>query len=98
MKVLLVADMFQRIEHEILFSLADNGYRVLIKEAASVIQIPHKLQAFPHHSNLDHKDSNGDIPVFEDVEDDVSDERHEEEAKETPAKSYSRGVKKQLTA
>ena len=41
MRVLIVTDIFRRIEQEILLSLADRGYRVWIKEIGSTVQVVH---------------------------------------------------------
>ncbi|KAJ8444109.1 hypothetical protein Cgig2_005790 [Carnegiea gigantea] len=91
----MAIDIFQRIEHEILFTLGGNGYSISIKEVGSAVRVPHKLQAILHHSNMEDKDSNGDIPGFKDVEDDVSN-KQDEEVKDTPTNSNSRGFKKPM--
>jgi len=70
MKMLIVTNIFSRIEEEILLTIEDLGYRVTVKELGSVISAVHQYQSIPHPIPAVNKDPNSDVPGFEDVHED----------------------------
>jgi len=67
---LIATDIVQTLEQEVLFTLGDDGYRGMIGDVAAAFQIAHQNYTTSHHSNMEHKDSNGNVPGFEDLDDD----------------------------
>ena len=68
MKVLVATKVFQFIEGEVLLHIGYGGYRVTIREAETVSQlIYHPQQGLK--GNMVAKDSNHEVPGFEDLDD-----------------------------
>jgi len=68
MKVLVATKIFKFIEGEVILNIEHGGYRVTIREAETISQI----RSPPHQnmkSSMVDKDSNHEVPGFEDLED-----------------------------
>ena len=69
MRVLIATKILHRIDDEILLQLDYGGYRVTVREAETVSQALQRTQLFMNGSNTEDKDSNFEVPGFEDIED-----------------------------
>ena len=76
MRALIATDRFCRIDSEILLLVENCGYRVTIREIATVGQAVRKPSVSAPNISVDGNDSNNDsnreVPGFEDLEDDIS--------------------------
>ena len=68
MKMLIVTDVFNRIDQDVILNLGDGGYRLMIREIGTAVQIVHN-DCFPFtNTPIENMDSSGDIPGFEDLQ------------------------------
>ncbi|KAJ8423433.1 hypothetical protein Cgig2_010127 [Carnegiea gigantea] len=74
MKVLIVTDIFRTIEGEILLSLEDAGYRIMIKELGPAIQVLSNGPMPTNPPSMEAMGSNDGVVGFEDLEDVVASE------------------------
>ncbi|KAJ8445424.1 hypothetical protein Cgig2_031237 [Carnegiea gigantea] len=67
MKMLIVTDVFNKIDQDTVLNLGDGDYRLMIREIGTAVQIVHNdYIPFPN-TPLENMDSSGDIPGFEDL-------------------------------
>ena len=72
MKVLIVTNIFHTIEQEIILSLEDAGYRLMIKELGYAFQLQTKGRTSVKAPSLEAMNSNDGVVGFEDLDDDVA--------------------------
>jgi len=70
MRVVIAIDIFPMIKEQILFTLGDQDYKIMIKEVALAFQVVHQNYLRSYDSNMEDKDSNGDVSGLEDLDDD----------------------------
>ena len=67
MKMLIVTDVFNRIDQDIVLNLGDGSYRLMIHEIGTAVQIVHN-ECIPFtNTPLENMNLSGDIPGFKDL-------------------------------
>jgi len=98
MNILITTDFFHRIEQELLFTLEDSGYRLIIHEIGPTIQAIQNEQIPLHHSFVGKMDSNGEVASFEDLDDKVEVEHSMAQRnfrlRDSPINVMNKGVEK----
>jgi len=69
MKVLIATKVLHRIDDEILVQIDYGGYRMTVREAEIVSQALQRPQLIRNGTTMEDKDSNYEVPGFEDLED-----------------------------
>jgi len=72
MKVLVVTDIFQRIEDNLILVIGDEGYRIFITEIGPALPISQRNCSSPSNPAMENQDSNNDVPGFEDLDDELA--------------------------
>ncbi|KAJ8431257.1 hypothetical protein Cgig2_011110 [Carnegiea gigantea] len=67
MKMLIVTDVFNRIDQDIFLNSGNGGYRLMIREIGTAVQIVHNDCIPFTNTPLENMESSGDIPGFEDL-------------------------------
>ena len=73
MRVLIITDILQKIEQEILLSLADGGYKIWVKEASAATQAPWQSQPSSNIPALENMGAKEEVSGLEDLETEVAD-------------------------
>jgi len=85
MRVLIATECLRRIESEVLLTVGSCGYRVMVKEAETLCQMMQRPQHNSYFKSVDEKDSNSDVPGFDDIDDFFGNRKEVEVVEETPA-------------
>jgi len=80
MRLLIATKVFKRIEDEVVLKVAYGGYRVTVREVATIYQVA--MSVADTRCNAAH---NQDVPGFEDIEDNMSNNEFEDEVRKSPA-------------
>ncbi|KAJ8432035.1 hypothetical protein Cgig2_026738 [Carnegiea gigantea] len=67
MKLMIVSDVFKRIDHDILLTLGEEGYRLMISELGPAVQMAHIDHGPLINPPLEEMDSNDEVLGFDDL-------------------------------
>jgi len=64
---MIVTDVFKRIDHDLLLTLGDEGYRLMIRELGPAVQMAHIDHGHLINLPLEEMDSNEEVLGFDDL-------------------------------
>jgi len=67
MELMIVTDVFKRIDHDIILTLGDEGYRLMIRELGPAVQMTHIDHGYLINPPLEEMDSDDEVLGFDDL-------------------------------